>query len=159
MVISMNYRDERDCMRLKKHLQYSAEAKWNHLTGGTAQLDDFTQEFDTPREHGGNETAPCPDQLFMASIAGCIVNTFNYYRRLLDVDTLDLTVNVSSDINLTKTDGYRITGISIDIQVCSNQENEELNRKCAERAKDYCHITKSIEPAIPIDVSIIVHIQ
>ncbi len=146
-------------MRLKKRLRYSAEARWNHMMGGTAQLDGFTQPFDTPREHGGDGAAPCPDQLFMASLAGCIMNTFNYYRRMLEAETRDLTVNVSSDIELTKTSGYRVTGINIDIQVWSDRENRELNRRCAERAEEYCHITKSIEPAIPITTAMKVHVE
>jgi uncharacterized OsmC-like protein len=146
-------------MRLKRRLRYSAEAKWNHETGGTARLDGFTQPFDTPREHGGNETAPCPDQLFMASLAGCIITTFDYYRRMLGAETRDLTVNVSSDIELTETSGYRVKGIAIDIQVWSDQENQQLNQKCAERAEEYCHITKSIEPAIPMTTAISVHVE
>jgi uncharacterized OsmC-like protein len=146
-------------MRLKRHLHYTAEAKWDHVTGGAAQLDGFTQPFDTPREHGGKETAPCPDQLFMASLAGCIINTFNYYRVMLEVETRDLTVNVSSDIELTKTKGYRLTGINIDIHVWSDPENQRLNRRCAERAKEYCHITKSIESAIPTTTEITIHVE
>jgi len=146
-------------MNLKKHLHYAAEAKWDHETGGTAQLDGFTQRFDTPHEHDGNETAPCPDQLFAASLAGCIINTFNYYRRILEAETRDLTVNASMDIELTDTDGYRVTGINIDIQVWSDQENKDLNQRIAERAKEYCHITKSIEPAIPINTQITIHIE
>ena len=146
-------------MRLKKHLKYSAEAKWNHMTGGTAHLDGFTQDFDTPREYDGNETAPCPDQLFTASLAGCIINTFNYYRRMLDAETRDLTVNASMDIELNNIYGYRVTGINIDIQVWSDQENQELNQKCAERATEYCHLTKSIEQAIPTTTKITLHIE
>ncbi len=146
-------------MRLKKHLKYSAEAEWDHKTGGVAQLDGFEQRFDTPMEHGGLETAPCPDQLFMTSIAGCIINTFNYYRVMLDVETRDIKVKVSSDIELTPIDGYRITGIDIDIQVWSDEENQLMNQKCAERARDFCHLSKSIELVIPINVAIKVHVD
>jgi hypothetical protein len=28
---------------------------------------------------------------------------------------------------------------------------------CAERARDYCHLTKSIEQAIPIKIEITIH--
>jgi uncharacterized OsmC-like protein len=146
-------------MRLKKHLNYCAEAEWNHESGGTAQVNGFKIDFDTPREHGGNETAPCPDQLFMASLAGCIINTFNYYREMLKVETSDLKINVSSDIELTETEGYRMTHINIDINVGCSPENMEANQRCAERARDYCHLTKSIEPAIPIKTSITVHAE
>jgi len=146
-------------MRLKRHLHYAAEAEWDHETGGTAKLDAFTQQFDTPREHGGNETAPCPDQLFMVSLAGCIINTFNYYRVMLEAETRDLKVNASMDIELTDTEGYRVTGIDIDIHVWSDQENEELNRRCAERATQYCHLTRSIEPAIPTTTETTLHVE
>jgi len=141
-------------MRLKNHLSYHATARWNHETGGTAQLDGFTQDFDTPKEYGGEEEAPCPDQLFMASIAGCIINTFNYYRTMLKAETKDLAVDVSSEIELTKTEGYRIKKISIKIHIWCSEAEQEMNLKCAERARDYCHITKSIEPAIPINTTI-----
>jgi uncharacterized OsmC-like protein len=144
-------------MRLKKHLKYAAEATWDHNSGGTAKVDGFKINFDTPHEHGGNGTAPCPDQLFMASLAGCIINTYNYYRGMLGAETQDLKVDVSSDIELTETEGYRVTGISIDLQVWTDEENHKLNNKCAQRAIDFCHITKSIEPAIPITTSITVH--
>lgn len=141
-------------MVLKNHLNYHATARWNHNTGGTAQLEGFTQNFDTPKEYGGEEEAPCPDQLFMASIAGCIINTFNYYRKMLNVDTKDLAVDVSSDIELIKIDGYRIREIRIKIHVWCSEGEQEMNLKCAERAKDYCHLTKSIEPAIPVNTTI-----
>ncbi len=95
----------------------------------------------------------------MASLAGCIVNTFNYYRTMLKAKTKDLNVKVSSDIELTETDGYRVTGITIEMELWSDQENRELNQKCAERAKEYCHLTKSIESAIPIKTSIKVNTE
>ncbi len=146
-------------MRLKRHLHYTAEAKWDHETGGTAKLEGFKQPFDTPREHGGNETAPCPDQLFTTSLAGCIIDTFNYYRVMLEAETRDLKVNASMDIELTDTDGYRVTAINIDIQVWSDPENQELNQRCAERAKQYCHLTRSIESAIPTTTQITIHVE
>ena len=146
-------------MRLKRHLHYAAEATWDHETGGTAQLDGFTQRFDTPREHGGNETAPCPDLLFTTSLAGCIIDTFNYYRVMLEAETIDFKVNASMDIELTDTDGYRVTGINIDVHVWSDPENQELNQRIAERATQYCHLTKSIEPAIPTTTEITIHVE
>jgi organic hydroperoxide reductase OsmC/OhrA len=146
-------------MRLNKHLHYATKAEWDHQTGGTADLHNFIQEFDTPKEYGGNESAPCPDQLFMTSIAGCIINTYNYYREMLEVETLDLKVKASSDLELTEVDGYRIKSIKIEIHIWSTQDQLELNKKCAQRARDYCHITKSIEKAIPIEITIKTHIK
>jgi uncharacterized OsmC-like protein len=145
-------------MRLKKTIRYGAEANWNHFMGGVARMNGFIQEFDTPCEYGGNGDHPCPDQLFMASIAGCIVNTFSYYRELLEVETKDLKVEVSSEIHLTKAAGYRISEINIEIKVWSDVDYFELNKKCAERAKEFCHLTKSIEESIPIKTTIHMHL-
>jgi len=36
----------------------------------------------------------------------------------------------------------------------TNPENADIVKRCAELAKDYFHITKSIEACTPLDVSI-----
>jgi uncharacterized OsmC-like protein len=95
----------------------------------------------------------------MASLSGCIVNTFNYYRVMLEAETRGLKVYASMDIELTDTDGYRVTGIDIDAHVWSDQENEELNRRCVERATQYCHLTRSIEKAIPTTTETTIHLE
>ena len=144
-------------MRLKKKLNYEAKASWDKNTGGTAQVEGFSVPFDTPRDHGGNETHPCPDQLFLASLTGCLINTFLYYKNHLDVETIDIKVDAEAEIELKNPLGYRITGINILIQVWSDEENLDLNKTCAERARDYCHLTKSIEVGIPLKVGILIH--
>ena len=47
-----------------------------------------------------------------------------------------------------------MTGIEAKIKAYSNADIVEVNRRCAEFARDYCHITKSIEQALPITVNI-----
>ena len=146
-------------MRLKEKLHYSAEARWDGETGGEVTSKGFKISFDTPRDHGGNEMHPCPDQLFLASITGCLMNTFLYYKAHLGVETEDIKISAEVDIQLVNPVGYRIKGIKAHIQVWSNEEEAELNRTCAERSRDYCHLTKSIEGAIPVNVEIIVHLD
>jgi len=144
-------------MRLKERLHYSAEANWDGETGGEVTANGFKVSFDTPKEYGGNERHPCPDQLFLASITGCLMNTFLYYRSHLGAETEDLKISADAEIELVNPLGYRIKGIDAHIQVWSSEEETELNRTCAERARDYCHLTKSIEGAIPVKVLITVH--
>jgi len=57
---------------------------------------------------------------------------------------------------LRNPDGYRLTCVSATIRVTPEEGDEDRNRRCAELARDYCHITKSIEPAVPVDVEIII---
>ena len=144
-------------MRLKERLHYSAEAQWDKETGGEVTSKDFKISFDTPRDHGGNERYPCPDQLFLASITGCLMNTFLYYRVHLGAETRDIKISAGAETQLVNPLGYRVKGIDAHIQVWSTEEEADLNRTCAERARDYCHLTKSIEGSIPINVTITVH--
>ncbi len=144
-------------MRLKERLHYSAEAQWDTETGGEVTANGFKVRFDTPQDYGGNERHPCPDQLFLASITGCLMNTFLYYRSHLGAETEDIKISAEAEIELRNPHGYRIKGINAHIQVWSTEEEADLNRTCAERARDYCHLTKSIEDAIPINVTITVH--
>ena len=113
-------------------------------------MEGFNVEYDTPREYEGEEIAPCPDQLFLTSIAGCLNNTFLYYKKALGAETLDLNISAEAELELFDPIGYRITQISIDMRISSLQDYVEINRRCAERAKEYCHLTRSIESAIPI---------
>ena len=144
-------------MRLKERLHYTTEAKWDKKTGGEVTANGFKISFDTPEDYGGNERHPCPDQLFLASITGCLMNTFLYYRCHLGAETEDIKIRAEAEVQLVNHLGYRIKGINANIQVWSTEEEAGLNRTCAERARDYCHLTKSIEEAIPINITITVH--
>ncbi len=144
-------------MRLKERLRYSAEAQWDKETGGEVTVNEFKISFDTPSDHGGQERHPCPDQLFLASITGCLMNTFLYYKSHMGVETKDIKISAEANVKLVNPVGYRIIGIDAHIQAWSGEEEADLNRTCAERARDYCHLTKSIEAAIPIKVKITVH--
>ena len=141
-------------MRLKERLQYVAEAQWDKETGGEVTANGFNISFDTPTDYGGNEKHPCPDQLFLASITGCLMNTFLYYKSHMGVETEDIKIGADAEIKLVNPLGYRISGIDVHIQIWSTEDEADLNRTCAERARDYCHLTKSIESAIPINVEI-----
>ena len=144
-------------MRLKEKLHYHAHSAWDKETGGSADTGNFHVPFDMPEEYGGKEIAPCPDQLFLAGITGCLMNTFLFYKNELGAETLDIKVDADAEITLMTPHGYRMTGIDIRIDVRSDEENHELNRKCAENARDFCHITKSIEASIPTKVDIKIH--
>lgn len=141
-------------MRLNEKLHYHAYSSWDKKTGGTADTGNFAVSFDTPEDYEGNETAPCPDQLFLASLTGCLMNTFLYYKNQLGAETMDIKVDADAEITLRTPYGYRITSIDFRITINSDEDNLELNQTCAERARDYCHLTKSIETAIPLTIDI-----
>ena len=137
-------------------VNYEAEAVWDGLTGGNVAVGEYTVSFDTPPEYGGRGSAPCPDQLLLSAIGGCLLNTFLSFRSRLGAETRSVKVQTECRVELRNPDGSRLTRVSATISVTPEEGDEDRNRRCAELARDYCHITKSIEPAVPVDVEIII---
>lgn len=141
-------------MRLNEKLHYHVNSSWDQKTGGSADSGRFVIPFDTPKEYEGNETAPCPDQLFLASLTGCLMNTFLYYKNQLGAVTLDIVVDADAEVTMKHPHGYRMTKLEFKLSIQCDEEDLELNQTCAERARDYCHLTKTIESTIPTRVTI-----
>jgi organic hydroperoxide reductase OsmC/OhrA len=137
-------------MGFPKKLEYKITSDWNHETGGIVKAGDYRVNFDTPPEYDGEGKAPCPDHLFLASLAGCIMNTFLSFKNRLNVETEDVKIEAGMDVVLHNRDGYRVEEIRLIIKIFTSEEQIRLNRKCAEMALSYCHLTKSISEAIPL---------
>ncbi|MFH0850469.1 MAG: OsmC family protein [Candidatus Bathyarchaeota archaeon] len=134
-----------------KELEYMAEARWDGSTGGVAEAGGFRMSFDTPPEYGGKGSAPCPDQLFLSALGGCLLNTFVSFKNRLGADTVDASVSASCRIELRGREGYRLTGVSVVLNITSAPRMEGLNRRCAELAVEHCHLTRSIEAAVSVN--------
>ncbi len=135
-------------MQFPEKIQYKASAHWDKETGGAVKSGDYVVEFDTPERYGGMGRASCPDQLFLASITGCLMNTFLNFKKRLEAETSDIVIEAEMDIEMQGNEGYRIKEIELVIKAAAPDEMFKLNRKCAELAFDYCHITQSIKNSI-----------
>lgn len=135
-------------------LQYKATASWDGKTGGKVSTGTHIIEFDTPKTFKGTGKHPCPDQLFLASVSGCLMNTFLSFKNRFGADTMDIQIETDSILSLQNSDGYRITQLNAVIKIKSSPEFKEINRRCGELARDYCHLTRSIEDSIPINVEV-----
>lgn len=132
-------------MRFPEKIQYGATATWDKETGGSVKSGDYVVKFDTPERYGGMGRALCPDQLFLASITGCLMDTFLNFKKRLEVETLDVIIEAVMDIEMQGNEGYRIKEIRVVIKVVAPDGMINLNRNCAELAFNYCHIIQSIK--------------
>ena len=129
--------------------------RWDGESGGEVSCKksvDF--RVDIPVEFSGEGRYPCPDQVFLASIGGCILTTFLHFKRRLGLEIKDLRISVEEEVALVGSEGYRIRWVEAVLHVKAEREEEGLARRCAELARDYCHITKTVEKALPIRVYI-----
>jgi organic hydroperoxide reductase OsmC/OhrA len=141
-------------MEFPDNLHYEVTSSWNNETGGVVNTGEYLVEFDTPIEFDGKGKAPCPDHLFLASIIGCIMNTFLSFKRRFKAETHDLKIFAEMNIQNHIQEGYKIDEIKVKLEVKTSKDQVLFNRKCAELARDYCHITQSIQGSIPIQFEI-----
>jgi uncharacterized OsmC-like protein len=109
---------------------------------------------DTMPEFGGRNAGPCPVELMLASLTGCIVETVIYITErarigLGDVRAATIAVVAKNDqaYNLTKIE------TTLKVQVLSNKERA---KECLGLLDKYCIITKLLMEAIPIKVSLVI---
>lgn len=141
-------------MNLPEKLEYRVEAFWDGGTGGKAELEEGDIKFDRPIEFLGRASSPCPDQLFLSSLTGCLINTFLHFADRLDVEFIDVSSEASMKIELVGHRGYAVKEINAVIRAWTRDEYSSLVLRCAELARDHCHLTNFLEKCISINVGI-----
>lgn len=145
---------------MKDELEYNVEVKWDNQTGGEVDMGHFPiLRLDMPVDFGGAGRYPCPDELFLSAVAACLLTTFLYFKKALKFHLQEYHVSAKQTIEKPGADGYRITGIDALIRVKVKAQERRKAEKCLELAKKYCHITRSLETAIPLRISEQIQVQ
>ena len=110
-------------------------------------------KMDAHPEFGGEGKQPCPDELFLASIGGCLLTTFLYVRRKLKLPLVDLKISVGGELRLEGPEGYRLTSMDATIYVKTNKGQESRAEECVKLTRNFCHLTRLIEKAVPFELS------
>lgn len=134
-------------------LHYEARGVWDHKTGGRIQLPGLPDlRFDTPVKFGGRGRYACADQLFLSSLAACLVATFLYFKKKLRFTPISIEANVKAEITLVGGRGYRFSRIRAVLLVWSKKDDLMVARRCADLAVAYCHLTQTVGDVVPISI-------
>jgi len=134
-------------------LRYEARGVWDHKTGGKIHLPGLKDlKFDTPIEFGGLGRYACADQLFLSSLAACLIATFFYFRRKLRFTPIRVEANVKAKIALAGARGYRFSAVKAVLLVLSKKDDLVVARRCAGFAVAYCHLTQTVGEVVPMSV-------
>ena len=137
---------------LAEHMKFRVKIKWDGKTGASVRTEggkSFT--IDTPKDFGGFGEGVCPDELFLASISGCVLTTFLWFIRKRGVQIKDVNLEAESDVELVK-GAYSLKGIRIKVEVEASKEHAKSAKKCLDLAIAYCHISRIIEHCVPVEV-------
>jgi len=143
----------RKMARNPKHLKYQIKLSWDGKSGGEVDFKGSTLRLDTPVDFGGGGRYPCPDELFFSAVGGCLLTTFLYFQRKLSLCLEGLQVTIGGDVELVGPEGYRITRIKALLHVQTIEEEKAKAKECAALTRDFCNITRTLERAIPTEIS------
>ena len=142
-------------MSLPERLVFRVEAEWDGETGVEVSFREHPSiRLDMASEFGGLGRYPCPDEVFVSSIAGCIATTFLYFARKMGVRLNSLNLEVEMSVVLRRGAGYRISEVKVKPRVTVPPGESEKALSCAKFAERYCHITSSISDCIPIKFNV-----
>jgi organic hydroperoxide reductase OsmC/OhrA len=137
-----------------KSLEYTARSSWDGLTGCTAYVTDNRKVvIDTPSTYGGKGDGICPDELFVASVLGCLNNTFLDFQRRFEMQLVAIDLSGKA-IGEFDGEGYKITGVSIWGEIVVGEDELEAGERCLHLMKKFCHLTRTINGCIPIDYDV-----
>jgi len=142
-------------MSLPEKLVYRVEAEWDGETGVEVRFREHPSiRLDMASEFGGLGRYPCSDETFTSSIAGCVMTTFLYFVRKLQLRLKSLSVESEMSVDLRRGLGYRISRVDIRMRITVPKGETEKAFTCAKLAERYCHITASISDCIPIKFNV-----
>jgi organic hydroperoxide reductase OsmC/OhrA len=138
----------------KNSLKYEARGVWDQKTGGEIRLPNLPDlKFDTPTMFGGLGRYACADQLFLSSLAACLIATFLYFKAKLRFTPIHLEVSVKAKIALAGGRGYRFSDIKAVLLISTKKDDLPVARRCAALAVAYCHLTQIVGEVAPLSVT------
>jgi uncharacterized OsmC-like protein len=139
-------------MMAMEDLRFQANLVWDGESGGEVSVGKFQGlKLDMPVEFGGNGRYPCPDELFLSAVAGCLLTTFLYFKKKMNVHVTGFRISISATLHGGR-EGYRLAGMEATIFAEAKKSNEPGLRRCIELARRYCHLTRTLEKAVPIRI-------
>ena len=127
-------------------LSFRADLAWNGRTGADVRLGDSSSlSIDMLPEFGGKGEGLCPDELFFASVGGCLLETFLFIQRKLRFNLVGLRVVVIGRVGHVYARGYELTSVKATIHVKTSSGSEAKAEECIRLTRSFCHLTRLIE--------------
>jgi len=95
-------------------------------------------------EFNGNPKTLNPEEMFVAAINNCLMTTFFYFVRKLNVEISSYYSEAQGQLEKQK-DGFRFTNVHVRAEVTlAQQEQAEKVRQLGDLAEKYCLVSRSV---------------
>ena len=137
-----------------RNRRYRLKLLWDGRSGGEVNFEDHpTLKLDMPKEFGGEGRYHCPDDLFFSAIGGCLLTTFLYFQRKLDLRLKDVQILLDGSVNLVGPEGYRVTGLKATMRIETVRGEEEKAEECFKLMRDFCHIARTLGGTLSTEIT------
>jgi osmotically inducible protein OsmC len=139
---------------------YSVFATWSGDGSGCGTMKLPQGELTIPiggaKALGGCGTGTNPEELFLAGVAACFVNTWAIFLAKLSIGYAEPSVSVSGELGKDPAGGFRMLSASIRARVPAPllAEKRGAVEKTVQLAEKYCIISKVARAAMPLTVEI-----
>jgi organic hydroperoxide reductase OsmC/OhrA len=114
-------------------------------------------EIGAAAEFGGSGQFLNPEEMFVASINACLMNTFFYFTQKFKIEILSYNSQASGQLE-KQSDGFRFTNVEVRAKVQLHEEKfAEKTQEASGLAEKYCLISRSV--ACPVNYQVEIEIK
>jgi putative redox protein len=127
-----------------------ATARRSHLTGLAHRVDIRQHHLvaDEPRDNGGNDDGPCPQELLAASLASCTAITMEMYAKRKGWDIGQVEV----ECEYTPAERGRPTSFRLELRFPSSLDSEQVERLSVIAAK--CPVHRTLDGEVTFEQNV-----
>jgi osmotically inducible protein OsmC len=105
-------------------------------------------------ELGGCGKGANPEELLLAAVGACFVNTWVIFLKKLDIGYAEPALRVTGELGKDPAGGYKMLSAKIHARVPSSllAEKREKLQKTLQLAEKYCIASKVVRAAMPVEV-------
>ena len=146
-------------MKLKRkvpeELIFKTFIEWDGERGGKALTGKSQSEifFDTPKIFGGKGRYACPDELFLASLGGCLMNTFLYLAKNYVRYIKDFKIATECEIKL-ESDAYIVSNIRMNAKLIALEKYAQAIKTFLEAAYEHCHLIQLVRKSTNLELTV-----
>lgn len=140
--------------------EFTVFATWSGDGSGCGTLKmpqgDVTVPIGGAKALGGCGIGSNPEELLLAAVGACFVNTWAIFLKKLDIGYAEPSVSVDGVLGKDPAGGYKMLSASIRARVPASllAEKRAAVEKTLQLAEKYCIISKVAKAAMPISVKI-----
>jgi len=101
-------------------------------------------EIGPATEFGGSGQTLNPEEMFVAAINGCLMNTFFYFTQKFNIEFLSCYSQAQGQLE-KQSDGFRFTSVKVKakVQLPDNKAAEKVH-EAGQLAERYCLVSRSV---------------